>query len=263
MSVLVVTGTDTGVGKTVVTAAIAALALAAGRSVAVVKPAQTGIADGQPSDLQVVRALAGDVAAVELGRYPAPLAPNTAARLAGLAAVRPADVARRARELADERDLVLIEGAGGLLVRLDDAGGTLLDVAAELDAPVLVATRAGLGTLNATELTVRHAATRGVRCLGLVIGAWPAEPDLAARCNLLDLPEVTGVPLLGAMPERAGALRREAFAALARDGLAPPLGGVFDADAFRRRHPPELAAAELAAAGGQPARAAATTASAI
>jgi dethiobiotin synthetase len=220
--VLVVTGTGTDVGKTVVTAAIAALHPG---PVAVLKPAQTGVGPGEPGDLADVVRLAAPATVCELARYPDPLAPATAARRAGRPALEPAAAARAARLLAAEHDLVLVEGAGGLLVRLTDSGGTLVDVAAELGAPVLVVTAAGLGTLNATALTVEALRTRRLTCTGVVIGAWPARPDLAACENLADLPAVTGVPLLGAMPEGAGALGRAEFARAARHGLGPVLGG--------------------------------------
>jgi dethiobiotin synthetase len=223
--VLVVTGTGTGVGKTVVTAAIAALAVAAGRSVAVLKPAQTGVLPGEPGDAGEVRRLSGAGTCAELARYPEPLAPATAARRAGLPAVTPARAAAAAAELAAEHDLVLVEGAGGLLVRFDGGGGTLADVASALKAPVLVVAAAGLGTLNATALTAEALRTRRVRCLGVVVGAWPAEPDLAARCNLADLPVVADAPLVGVLPDGAGRVPRDRFAALARRGLAPLLGG--------------------------------------
>jgi dethiobiotin synthetase len=90
---------------------------------------------------------------------------------------------------------------------------------------VLVVAAAGLGTLNATALTVEALRARGLRCTGVVIGSWPAVPDLAASENLRDLPLVTGVPLLGALPDGAGALDRAEFASVARHGLAPALGG--------------------------------------
>ncbi|MGH4021355.1 MAG: dethiobiotin synthase [Pseudonocardiaceae bacterium] len=229
MTILVVTGTGTGVGKTVVTAAIAAVAVAAGRRVAVLKPVQTGVRRGEPGDVDEVHRLAGGaVTCRELARYPDPLAPETAARRAGVAPVTPATVATTTRELAAAHDLVLVEGAGGLLVRLDADGGTLADTAAALAAPVLVVAAAGLGTLNHTALTVEALHARNVRCAGVVIGCWPPGPDLAARCNLTDLPAVTGVPLLGALPEGAGTLPPAGFLAAARRGLAVELGGVWD-----------------------------------
>ncbi|HYH31172.1 MAG TPA: dethiobiotin synthase [Pseudonocardia sp.] len=229
--VLVVTGTATGVGKTVVTAALASVAAARGERVAVLKPAQTGVGPGEPGDLADVARLVPGTACHELARYPDPLAPATAARRAGAPPVTPAAAADAAAALAREHDLVLVEGAGGLLVRFD-AHGTLADVAGLLRAPVLVVAAAGLGTLNATELTVAALHARGLTCPGVVIGAWPAEPDLAARCNLADLPATSGVALLGAVADGAGALAPEGFATVARHSLAPELGGVWQTPAL-------------------------------
>ncbi|MFD4788521.1 dethiobiotin synthase [Streptomyces sp. NPDC058459] len=235
MPVLVITGTGTEIGKTVVTAAVAAAALAAGRSVAVLKPAQTGVRPDERGDADEVARLADPVTAAELARYPDPLAPATAARRSGLPPVRPQDVAEAAAKLATEHDLVLIEGAGGLLVRFDPEGGTLADAAALLAAPVLLVAPAGLGTLNSTELTARELRRRELELPGVVIGSWPTVPDLATRCNVTDLPEVAGVPLLGAIPQGTGGLPPAEFRAQAPGWLAPRLWGTWDADAFRGR----------------------------
>jgi dethiobiotin synthetase len=224
--ILVVTGTGTEVGKTVVTAALAAAAGEAGRSVAVLKPAQTGMAPGEPGDVAEVVRLAGErVTGAELARYPEPLAPGTAARRAGMVPVRPVQAAEAARELAEGHDLVLVEGAGGLLVRFDGAGGTLADVAAALGSPVVIVALAGLGTLNATALTVEALGARKLACAGVVIGSWPAAPDLAARCNLGDMHEATGAALAGMVPAGAAALAPAHFRAAAAGWLAPGLGG--------------------------------------
>ena len=225
MSILVVTGTGTDVGKTVVTAAVAAVAAARGERVAVLKPAQTGVAPGEPGDLAVVTRLTGGaVTTRELGRYPEPLAPLTAARRAGMDPVTPRAAIAAARELDRDHDLVLVEGAGGLLVRFT-TDGTLADVAAGLGAAVLVVVAAGLGTLNHTELTTPALRAAGLACAGIVVGSLPGTPDLATTCNLADLPEVTGIPLVGALPEGAGALDAERFATVARHSLGAPLGG--------------------------------------
>ncbi|NGO78572.1 ATP-dependent dethiobiotin synthetase BioD [Streptomyces sp. YC504] len=226
MPVLIVTGTGTEIGKTITTAALAAVALAAGRSVAVLKPAQTGVAPGEPGDVAEVARLAGPVTGLELARYPEPLAPATAARRAGMAPVTPAEVAEAAAKLAAAHDLVLVEGAGGLLVRFDDAGSTLADAARLLDAPVLVVAPAGLGTLNSTALTGEALRARGLTQEGVVVGSMPDAPGLAERCNLTDLPLVAEAPLLGAVPEGAGALAPSVFRARAATWLAPRLGGV-------------------------------------
>ncbi|MGX8904856.1 dethiobiotin synthase [Streptomyces netropsis] len=236
MSVLVVTGTGTEVGKTVVTAAVAAAAVAAGRSVAVLKPAQTGVTAQEPGDVAEVERLAGAVTGLELARYPEPLAPATAARRAGRAPVRPKEIEQAASRLAESHDLVLVEGAGGLLVRMDEAGSTLADVAGLLDAPVLVVAQPGLGTLNITALTAEALRSRGLRCAGVVIGSWPAVPDLATLCNLTDLPEAAGAPLLGAVPEGSGTLPAATFRTAAPGWLAPELSGTWDAGRFASQH---------------------------
>jgi dethiobiotin synthetase len=233
MSVIVVTGTDTGVGKTVVTAALAALGLARGASVAVVKPAQTGVAPGEPGDVDEVIRLSGVTTTFELARYPDPLAPATAAREAGLPPLSPATAAARIGELAESSRLVIVEGAGGLLVRFDEDGGTIADLAHLLGAPVLVVARAGLGTLNHTALTLEALAHHGLDLAGVVIGAWPAKPGLAERRNVADLEMLAARPLSGALPAGAAALTRPAFARAARAGLEPALGGTFDAASFR------------------------------
>ncbi len=228
--VVVVTGTDTGVGKTVATAALAARAVAAGERVLVVKPVQTGIGGPDPDvpDVDVVRALAG-VDAVQLAGLDEPLAPDTAARRQGVRLPTVAEHVRRIRALTADYDLVVVEGAGGLLVRLDGEGGTLLDVARDLTfalrrrvdgvvgspVEVLVVCRAGLGTLNHTELTVTALRAVQVEPAGLVIGAWPETPGAAETCNRDDLPRLTGVPVVGVIPQGAGALSGAAFRAAA------------------------------------------------
>ncbi|MEU7554694.1 dethiobiotin synthase [Streptomyces sp. NPDC044571] len=234
MAVLMVSGTGTEIGKTVVTSAVAAAAVAAGRSVAVLKPAQTGVGPAEPGDAAEAVRLAGpSVTALELARYPEPLAPDTAARRSGLPPVSPAAVAEAANRLAASHDLVLVEGAGGLLVRFDEAGHTLADAARLLDAPVLVVAPAALGTLNSTTLTTEALRARGLEPLGVVIGSWPAEPDLACRCNLEDLPSSAGVPLLGAVPESSGSLPPAVFRTAAPGWLAPTLSGTWSASAFQ------------------------------
>ncbi|RZQ59394.1 dethiobiotin synthase [Amycolatopsis suaedae] len=232
MTVLVISGTDTGVGKTVVTAAIAALAVGQGRRVAVLKPAQTGVGPGDAGDVDQVRALAPGVTTRELRRYPDPLSPEAAARRAALPPVRPADAAAAAGELAESHDLVLVEGAGGLLVRFDPDGGTLADVAWALAAPLVVVARSGLGTLNATALTAEVATRRGLDVVGAVIGSWPDAPDLADRSNVGDLPVAAGAPLLGALDAGLGDLGPDEFRERAARGLSPWFGGTFDPESF-------------------------------
>jgi dethiobiotin synthetase len=226
---LVVTGTGTDVGKTVVTAAIAALAADRGERVTVVKPAQTGVAPGEESDADVVCRLSGVADVHELIRYDAALAPASAARLAGVAPMAVDELVRQIGALPPA-DLLIVEGAGGLLVHLDDRGGTIADVARQLDSTVLVVAAAGLGTLNATALTTEALERRGLRCAGVVVGAWPSEPDLAMQTNLVDFPGYARAPLLGVIPAGAGRCSRDEFRALAHASLAPGLGGRWSLD---------------------------------
>ena len=160
----VVTGTSTGVGKTVATAALAARAVADGLHVLVVKPAQTGTVDGD-SDAREIARLAG-VEVQEWTTLQAPLAPDAAARLEGAEIPPVSDYVTRLLALAPSYDLVLVEGAGGLLVKLDADGGTLLDIAVAVGADAVVVCAAGLGTLNHSELTVNALRAAGVEEIG-------------------------------------------------------------------------------------------------
>jgi len=240
VSTLVVTGTGTGVGKTVVTAAIAAVLASRGRSVAVVKPAQTGVEPGEPGDMDEVTRLSGVRRVHELSRYRLPLAPAAAARLSRTEPVDLDASAQAIGRLATDHDSVLVEGAGGLLVRFDDDGRTIADLAHRLDAEVVVVTQPDLGTLNHTALTLEAMAHRGLRLAGVVIGAWPASPDLACRSNIRDLQTLAARPLAGALPAGSASVASPTeFLSVATAGLAPALGGAFNAADFESTYPVE------------------------
>ncbi|CAB4846432.1 unannotated protein [freshwater metagenome] len=238
MSILVITGTGTDVGKTVVTAAIAALARDRGSRVAVVKPGQTGVGVGEPGDLDAVRRLSLIDDLHEHVRYPDPLAPAAAARVSGLPSLDLATSVAAIRALGEDHELVLVEGAGGLLVRYDDDGSTIADWARLLSADVLVVAHPQLGTLNSTALTLEALAHRGLTLAGVVLGSWPRDPDLASRCNIRDLETLAARPLSGALADGAGAFDPLEFLLAARAGLEPALGGIFDASDFRRKYDP-------------------------
>ena len=202
--VVVVTGTDTDVGKTVVTAALVATALAAGRRVTAYKPTQTGVEPGEPGDMAEVERLSA-VATSEGIRLRAAMAPRPAARLEDAALPTLDEHVAHVAALGVCHDLVVVEGAGGLLVELTDDGDTLADLATALPGcGVVVVARSALGTLNHTMLTREALSSRGIRQLGIVLGAWPDQPDVIETTNreyLEGLPE----GLLGAVP--AGAPR--------------------------------------------------------
>jgi dethiobiotin synthetase len=231
VTVLIVTGTGTDVGKTVTTAALAAVTP---KRVVVVKPAQTGVADGEPGDLAEVTRLSRIKDTVEFARYPDPLSPHHAALMSGRPALNFADVAQRLDDLEAEYDLVLIEGAGGLLVPFaSDWPWTLIDLGHHLNAAFVVVTQPGLGTLNHTALTVQHLEDAGLDVAGIVIGSWPQSPDLASELNVYDLRAMSPkMQLGGVLPSGMAAMRD--FPKIARTALAPQFGGTFDWSVFRK-----------------------------
>ncbi|SDL45758.1 dethiobiotin synthase [Nonomuraea jiangxiensis] len=235
MSVLVVTGTDTGVGKTVVAAALTTLALARGAPAAMVKPAQTGTDPDAAGDVDQVIRLSGVTTTFELRRFADPLSPAAAARAAGVPPVSLEEAARLVRELAGCHRLVVVEGTGGLLERFDEDGATIADLARSLGAQVLVVAGTGAGAVNHAALTLEALAHRGLEPAGLVIGRWPGVPGPVARSCVADLEMLAARPLAGALPDGAGRLGGQAFAEVARTGLSASLGGAFDAAEFRRR----------------------------
>lgn len=209
MTVLVVTGTGTGVGKTVVTAALACSARRAGLDVAVCKPVQTGTASGD-DDLDAVARLSGITELAGWARYPQPLAPAAAAEQAGASLPGREELLALIGGLDRPGALTLVEGAGGLLVELGDAGVTLRDLAVDLGAAALVTVTAELGTLNHTALTLEALAAQRVRCAGLVIGSWPRHPGPAQSWNRSALARLA--PVRAALPAGAGELGAAEFA---------------------------------------------------
>jgi dethiobiotin synthetase len=209
---LVITGTGTGVGKTIVAAAIAAAARSTGLRVGFMKPAQTG----PDSDVDVVSRLAEPAYALALTTYPDALEPAVAARVSGRPAPALPDVLTAVA--STDADLIVIEGSGGLLVPMATSW-TIGDLAIALAASVVVVTGAGVGTINHTALTLQVLRTRSIEA-SLVIGSWPASPNLLHRTNLEELG-----PLAGRVPEGAGAMDPEAFQAAAPEWLGPSLYG--------------------------------------
>jgi dethiobiotin synthetase len=216
VSALLVTGTDTGVGKTYVTCALAAALRAAGRRVAVMKPVETGV-EHEPVDAVALRRAAGDPAPLDdvcPVRLRAPLAPAVAARLEGRTIDVDALVARVVRRAA-EADVLLVEGAGGLLVPLA-RNATFLDLALAARLPLLVVGANRLGVINHCALTVRVALAAGVAVRGVVLSQTVATADRSVDTNGEVIAALSGRPCLAELAHGAGA---EAVAGLARSLL--------------------------------------------
>lgn len=220
---LFVTGTGTGVGKTVLSAALLAAMAAAGEPVRAHKPVVTGLdepggPDAWPPDHELLARVAGmepeDVAPL---RYGPAVSPHLAAELAG-ERIDPAQVLADARISSDPagEEIVIVEGVGGLLVPL--AGQyTVCDLAAELGLAVLIAARPGLGTINHTLLTLQAARAASLDVRAVVLTPWPREPSVMALSNRetiarLGEVEVAGLPHVSALDS----------AALARAGESLP-----------------------------------------
>lgn len=197
---LFVTGTDTGVGKTAVSCALAAHARANGVKLAVMKPAETGCTPDNPEDALALRAAAGSDDPLDLVcpyRLPEPLAPAVAARRAGRT-LSLSHVVDCARKLAANRPL-LAEGAGGLLVPFTESE-TTAELIAALGLPVLVVARAGLGTINHTALTVEALRARGLTLAAVVLNASAPALDLSAEDNAAEIARLTGAQVFGPAP---------------------------------------------------------------
>jgi dethiobiotin synthetase len=180
---VLVTGTDTGVGKTVLAAALVAALRADGVDVAAFKPVVTGLdePDGdRPADHELLAAAAArPVDEVAPHRFGPAVSPHLAAELAGTA-LDPAALVAHVRGL--RADVVIAEGVGGLLVPLT-LGYTVRDLAVDLDWPVVVAARPGLGTINHSLLTVEAARAAGLDVRAVVLTPWPAQPSVMQRSN--------------------------------------------------------------------------------
>lgn len=184
-----ITGTDTGVGKTVVCAALARCLMAGGLTVSVVKPFQTGCLPGVVCDSEFVHRAMGksfDPSVSSPCRLAEPLAPMMAARIEG-AEIDVAKVAGIISAQTEAHDAVIVEGAGGLMVPITE-GYFMADFAAELTAKrgfrTVVAARAGLGTLNHTILTVEAARARGLDVAGVVVCGYPPAAGVCEETNL-------------------------------------------------------------------------------
>ena len=232
-----VTGTDTGVGKTVATAAIAWSLATRGQRVVVWKPAQTGVQQAEPGDAEFAATVLAGRPLVRVAcsyRFAAPAAPLVAARAEGAALDETHLRAEYAALCADDV-IVLAEGAGGLLVPLTEQW-SMADLARALDLPLIVVARPGLGTINHTLLTLEAARARGLAVLGLVLSGWREPFDLATATNPQLLAERGRAPLLGVLPydDRLSTERLEPghLREWASQSVAPALGGAFDAERF-------------------------------
>jgi dethiobiotin synthetase len=197
---LLVTATDTGAGKTFVTAALARIWRREKRPFRVCKPVATGAENGWSEDTRLLAEAAGDgdLKAVTPFSFAVAAAPPVAARLAGTSLILE-DLVSAVRLRSSDGMTVLVEGVGGLLCPLTEKE-TVADLAVELDLPLVVVARRSLGTLNHTLLTIEVAQQRGLRVAGVVVTATTLMQGVAEETNVEELHRRLDVPLLAVLP---------------------------------------------------------------
>jgi dethiobiotin synthetase len=204
-----ITGTDTDVGKTWVAAGLTATLKEKGIKAIYFKPIQSGcpMEDGRliPTDGRLVCRVAGLTEPLEVLTPVAlrlPLAPGVAAMQAGVE-VDLEDIAAAIRELASRYEFLVVEGAGGLYVPLIGTHFLVLDLIRWLALPLVVVAKSGLGTINHTVMTVKAALAANIQVAGVILNRWPKNPGLAEETNPGVIEALTGVSILGRLPEVA------------------------------------------------------------
>jgi dethiobiotin synthetase len=201
------TGTDTGVGKTVVTAAVARILRGQGRGVLVCKPVATEaiLKNGRLVSEDTLR-LAQAAGAPDLlekvtpWTFPDPVAPPVAARRAGVA-LKLSEIVRAVQESQESEKAMLVEGIGGLMCPLTERE-TVADLAKALHLPLVVVARRSLGTLNHTLLTLEVARARRLPVAGVVINETTPPHTLAEATNVVELQQRIEVPVLATVPHQ-------------------------------------------------------------
>ena len=222
-----IAGTGTGVGKSVLAAAVCSALVARGERVAAFKPVVTGLdeppAGDWPHDHELLaRAAGGRRSAAEVAPYafgPA-VSPHYAAELAG-EAIDPARIRTAARAAAASADVLVCEAVGGLLVPIT-ADYSVRDLAVDMQLPVVVAARTGLGTINHSLLTVESARAAGLRVAGLVMSPWRARPEPIEASNRATVERLAGVPVSGLPATTPAGLAAAGGALPIGDWLSPP-----------------------------------------
>jgi dethiobiotin synthetase len=222
---LLVTGTDTGVGKTYVGCLLARRLAVEGITVFPLKPVETGCRPGPggspfPADAAALRDAAASslpLDAVCLYPFSAPLSPHLAARREGVAI----DIGRirgAVEEAARKTDVVLVEGAGGISVEIVE-GYSFADLARESSLAVLVVAGNRLGVLNHVRLTIRYIESEGLPLFGIILSDLTADPFPARETNEDEVRRIAGERYLGRILQGAAVLPGELFSRILDFGL--------------------------------------------
>jgi len=196
-----ITGTDTGVGKTVVTASLARCLVNNGLKVNVIKPFQTGCEESNVTDIEFIYKVMEknfDIDKVCPFRLKKSLSPFYASKLENIS-YEISEINNTLESIMDDDCINLVEGAGGIQVPIMN-NYFMSDLAKDHDLKVLIVARPGLGTVNHTLLTINMAEARGLDVLGIVVSNYPSDPDLAESTNISQLRELLEVDIIGIIP---------------------------------------------------------------
>ncbi|WP_299090605.1 dethiobiotin synthase [uncultured Metabacillus sp.] len=219
-----VTGTDTGVGKTIIACGLAAALIEKGIDVGVFKPLLSGISRSHPqSDTSLLKQMSEsslshqDITPFEFAE---PLAPFVAGRLEEKT-VGLEEVVNHWEKIKGKHEYFIIEGAGGIAVPLGDRF-LVSHLIKALKLPIVIVARPNLGTINHTFLTVQYAKSMGIEVAGIVINGIGDHPDLAEKTNPNVIEEVCNVPILGITP-KLKEITKEGLLKMAQDHIDMPL----------------------------------------
>lgn len=198
-----VTGTDTNVGKTIISSGIAAVLREKEVDVGVFKPFLSGISrNDQESDTSLLKYMSQtplSLADITPFEFREPLAPLVAGKLEGKL-VSLTDVIRHWETIRVKHDFFIVEGAGGIAVPLGEVF-LVSDLIKVLQLPIIIVARPNLGTINHTFLTVKYAQSIGLRIVGIVINGVGEKADLSERTSPEIIEKLCGVPILGVTPK--------------------------------------------------------------
>ena len=215
MSGYFITGTDTGVGKTVICGAIARALVLSGKRIGVMKPFETGCITRNgglvPEDALFLKEMAQcpeDISTICPCRFTYPLAPLVAASLENVS-IDIESVKNSFREMEKKYETILVEGAGGIMVPIDNDYVTL-DLIRDLGLPLIIVSRLSLGTINHTLLTVKQARQYGIKIAGIIFNQLTQETGKAEETNPSVIQEFSHLPILGQVPFISRKKRRDA-----------------------------------------------------
>ncbi len=219
-----ITGTGTGVGKTIVTAGLAGHFLSQGKNVSIMKPVQTG--EGKSvSDLETVKTIFPGITHLPKMlaspySFSLPASPLLAARSENRE-INPDTILKAFKDLSarKEIDILLVEGAGGLLVPLTEEF-LMVDLISEMGVPAILVASAGLGTVNHTLLSIEAMKKRNLKIAGIVINKMPLHPGIVEKDNIKTIERMGGVPVIAVISEFDFLRKNKNFADCQKDEFA-------------------------------------------